>query len=129
MPLRQGARVTPARRFSSCRPANFPDDARPMPPRDLPSLRDLLPKVLARLAKESGGGDRLIPVWEELVGPSIARNARPFALTDGTLVVRVTSARWAQELTQRAGDLVARLGNALGEGCICRLQFELLPAR
>ena len=114
---------------SSPKRFKFADDGPAVAPRDPTSLKDLLPAVLARLARESGGGDRLGPVWDQLVGPTIAKNARPFALRDGTLVVRVTSPRWASELGGQAQALVAKLEDKLGAGFVKTLQFELLPPR
>jgi predicted nucleic acid-binding Zn ribbon protein len=88
-------------------------------------LKELLPRVLGRLARESGGGERIAPVWDELLGPSVSRNARPWILRDGVLVVRVTSLKWAETLRQQAPELLERLGNKLGAGTVTRLEFEL----
>ncbi len=116
--------------WMSCRRPDWEMMPPPMPPpKDPTALKDLLPAVLARLARESGGGDRLRPIWEELVGPAIAKNSHPFALRDKELVVRVTSARWAAELAAQAPELLSRLEKKLGSGYVTRMQFELHPPR
>jgi hypothetical protein len=86
-------------------------------------MRDLLPAVLARLARESGQAERLLPVWAEIVGPQISRNARPRRLEGGALVIEVTAARWAQELGLQQATLCERLNGQLGRGAVQRLEF------
>ena len=62
-----------------------------------------------RAGGESGAGD-VGSHWAEVVGEEIARNAWPARLqSDGTLVVHVRDAIWGFELTQRAGEISARL--------------------
>ncbi|MGQ0506234.1 MAG: DciA family protein [Myxococcaceae bacterium] len=93
--------------------------------KQLSPLRELLPQVLAKLAKESGAGDRIAAVWNELVGPSIALNARPLALVGGVLTVRVNSPRWSNELTAQSKQLLQKLADALGPGYVRSLAFDL----
>jgi len=53
---------------------------------------------------------RMRRAWVRLVGPDMARRARPEALVNGCLQVVVTNSPWLHELTLRAPDLAARLG-------------------
>ena len=38
------------------------------------------------------------PIWNEIVGATIARNAQPEKIRNGTLFVKVASPTWMQEL-------------------------------
>lgn len=58
--------------------------------------------------------DRLLEVrirgaWSGLVGPDVARRARPQSLTNGCLHVVVDNSPWLQELTLRSGELTTRI--------------------
>jgi hypothetical protein len=64
---------------------------------------------LRRVGADSGAGDAAA-AWPLAVGEEIARNAWPARTQpDGTLVVHVRDAVWGFELTQRAGEISARL--------------------
>jgi hypothetical protein len=52
---------------------------------------------------------RIRKAWRALVGPDVARRARPQSLTNGTLHVVVDNSPWLAELTLRAGEMTARL--------------------
>ena len=96
-----------------------------MPARDLSPVRELLPKVLALLAKESGSARRLKPIWDELMGEAIRKNATPVALRNGELLVEVATPRWALELQGQEEALRARVCARLGEGVVRKLIFQL----
>jgi len=93
--------------------------------REFTSLKQLLPAVLGRVARESGSARALLPIWEEAVGAHIAQNARPVSLQNGELLIAVPSAVWARDLAQRQAELVARLSEKLGDGTVKRLAFRL----
>jgi len=66
----------------------------------------------------------LTAVWTEAVGEAVARNAWPARVSrDGTLHVNTSSAAWAFELTQLAGEILEQLRSRLGEGTPPRLRF------
>jgi hypothetical protein len=52
-------------------------------------------------------------LWQEAVGPRIARRARPVRLERGVLTVRAATSVWAQELTFLAPNIISQL-SALG---------------
>ena len=59
----------------------------------------------------AGGMAPLVEAWPEAVGVEIARNAWPARLArDGTLHVHAKDSIWAFELTSRAEEIRARLG-------------------
>ena len=96
-----------------------------MPRKDLSALHDLLPRVLARLAEESGQGRTLTPVWQTAAGEHIARHSRPHSLTAGTLVISVQNAEWARTLEGQSESLRERLNAQLGAGTVRTLAFRL----
>jgi hypothetical protein len=70
---------------------------------------DQIRAELSRVGADSGAGDA-VTAWPAAVGEEIARNAWPARTQpDGTLVVHVRDAIWGFELTQRAGEISARL--------------------
>ena len=89
------------------------------------SLESLLPRVLARLAGESGRGQALAPVWAAVVGPHLARHTSPHALQGTTLVVTVEGPEWARSLEAEAGSLCEQLNARLGPGTVTALSFRL----
>jgi predicted nucleic acid-binding Zn ribbon protein len=88
------------------------------------SLESLLPRVLARLAGESGRGNALAPVWSAVVGAHIARHSSPQVLEGTTLVVSVASAEWARTLEAEAPAVCERLNARLGPGRVTALAFR-----
>jgi predicted nucleic acid-binding Zn ribbon protein len=88
-------------------------------------LESLLPRVLARLAEESGKGSSLTPFWAAMVGPQIAKHTSPYTLREGTLVITVASAEWARTLSAEQEALCERLNARLGAGTVTTLAFRL----
>jgi predicted nucleic acid-binding Zn ribbon protein len=63
--------------------------------------------------------------WAEVVGERIAAVAQPVAERDGTLLVACSDPVWAQELDLMQEDLLARLGQRLGEATPQSLRFRV----
>ena len=73
-------------------------------------LGDQIRAELSRFGADSAASGDAVTVWPTAVGEEIARNAWPARTQpDGTLVVHVRDAIWGFELTQRAGEISARL--------------------
>lgn len=64
--------------------------------------------------------------WEERVGAEIGRVARPYRLDGDTLIVRVASSAWVNELSLRQNEILARI-NRGRRGGVRRLVFRLDP--
>jgi predicted nucleic acid-binding Zn ribbon protein len=92
-------------------------------------VRALLPKVLARLSRETGHALHLRPVWEDIVGAVAARHSTPLALEERTLVVEVDSARWAGALEAQGAQIQSRLDERLGEGAVARVVYRPKTSR
>jgi hypothetical protein len=73
---------------------------------------DTVAKELGRFGPASGMAP-LVELWPAAVGPDVARNAWPARLgRDGTLHVHARDSIWAFELTARAEEIRARLGES-----------------
>lgn len=65
-------------------------------------------------------------VWEEAVGPAVARAAWPQRIArDGTLHVATISATWANELLLLQEEVAAKLAAALGDDAPATLRFAV----
>lgn len=68
----------------------------------------------------------VLRAWPEVVGPEIARHARPARRTrEGDLLVHCSDAAWTQTLTMMAPELTARLAAALGDDAPRGLRFRV----
>jgi predicted nucleic acid-binding Zn ribbon protein len=65
---------------------------------------------------------RVQEVWGRVLGPAIARSARPTAERDGVLTVICEAAVWAQELDLMASELIGRLNAELGTDTLRQLR-------
>jgi hypothetical protein len=73
-------------------------------------VRNAVARELKRFGPASGMAS-LVEAWPDTVGVEIARNAWPARLArDGTLHVHTQDSIWAFELTSRAEEICARLG-------------------
>jgi predicted nucleic acid-binding Zn ribbon protein len=62
-------------------------------------------------------------VWEEAVGPSLARYARPLRVHKGCLEVAVPSAVWRSQLSFMQQEIVARINELVGTEVIKELKL------
>lgn len=90
------------------------------------SLKQLLPAVLGRIAKD-GKASALSPVWADVAGPQLAKNAEPCELSDGTLVVKVTGSGWAREVDAQSARLCALLSERLGRDVVKKIVCRFGP--
>lgn len=67
--------------------------------------------------------------WSDVVGPSIAANARPVSLAGGVLVVGASDPAWASQLRYLSADLLSRLEQVAGPGAVRRLDVRVRPAQ
>ena len=68
-------------------------------------------------------------VWDEAVGETIAREARPVAERDGVVTVACTGAAWAQELDLLGEDLLGRVREQLAEAAPSGFRFVVGDGR
>src|SRR3712207_1638704 len=97
-----------------------------MPTKD--SHPERLGAVLEKSLKRLELGARLDeygvwPVWNEVVGAPIARNAQPEKIRNGTLFVRVTSPVWMQQLQYMKEMIVEKLNQRLRANVVKNIFF------
>ena len=63
------------------------------------------------------------PVWNEVVGNPIARNAQPEKIRNGTLFVKVTSSVWMQQLQFMKELIAEKLNQRLGTPVVKNMFF------
>ena len=76
-------------------------------------------QILAKILRRSGLDQKLakyqfIEFWPQIVGKVIAERAKPEAIRNGVLIVRVENSSWAQELSFQKKIIQSRLNNFLG---------------
>jgi predicted nucleic acid-binding Zn ribbon protein len=67
----------------------------------------------------------VLGIWEEVVGPRIAANAKPVAYRDSKLFVQVATTIWMHELSFMKGEVLKKLNARLGEKVIEDIVFSL----
>jgi predicted nucleic acid-binding Zn ribbon protein len=88
-------------------------------------LRRLLHEYERAQAPRLGRFLSLQRAWAHLVGAAVAAHTRPVRLSDGVLVVAVSSAVWAQNLCYQRRLLIGRLAEAWGtDDPIRDIRFE-----
>jgi predicted nucleic acid-binding Zn ribbon protein len=70
--------------------------------------------VLARFLERTGMAPKVeaaavIPEWADRVGPAIAAVTDPLRISDGTLVVAVSTSAWLMELNMMKAELMRHL--------------------
>jgi predicted nucleic acid-binding Zn ribbon protein len=71
----------------------------------------------------------VVPEWEQLVGPQIARVAAPVGFDRGTLFVAVRSSAWLMELELQERRILARINAGRKRGKFQRIVFRLAAER
>src|SRR5262245_30140794 len=63
------------------------------------------------------------PIWNETVGQTIARNAQPEKIRNGTLFVKVSSPVWMQQLQFMKEMIADKLNQRLGRDVVTSIFF------
>lgn len=76
-------------------------------------------QILSRVLRRSGLDQKLakyqfIEFWPQIVGKVISERAKPEAIRNKVLIVRVENSNWAQELSFQKEVIKNRLNNFLG---------------
>jgi hypothetical protein len=89
-------------------------------------LGQILDKSLKRLELSGRIEEHSIwPIWNDTVGPIVARNAQPEKIRNGTLFVSVTSPTWMNELQYVKETISERLNQQLGREVVKNIFFVL----
>jgi predicted nucleic acid-binding Zn ribbon protein len=90
------------------------------------SLGSVLERSLKRLDLAGRLNDYGVwPIWNEVVGKVIARNAQPEKIRNGTLIVRVSSPVWMQQLQFMKDMIAAKLNHRLKEEIVKNIFFTV----
>ncbi|MGH8011222.1 MAG: DUF721 domain-containing protein [Candidatus Binataceae bacterium] len=66
---------------------------------------------------------RLVRVWSEVVGETIARRTEVISLKFHTAVIKVSGAMWIQELNLMKPQILARVHDAMGDDAVRDIRF------
>jgi hypothetical protein len=87
-------------------------------------LAQVLQKSLQRLELSTRLDEYGVwPIWNDVVGPTIARNAQPEKIRNGTLFIKVTSPVWMQQLQYMKEMIAERLNQRLKTNLVKNLFF------
>jgi hypothetical protein len=91
-------------------------------------LGDLLDQSLSRLELASQlQAYGIWPVWNEVVGKPVARNAQPEKIRNGTLFVKVSSPVWMQQLQFMKELIAEKLNQRLRAQVVKNIFFVVGP--
>lgn len=64
-------------------------------------------------------------LWQKAVGPSVAAHSRPENRKKDTLVVKVSSSVWMQQLNFLKEEIIEKMNNVLGDEPIKKIRFHI----
>ena len=89
-------------------------------------LSSLLPGFLQQLHfGEDLTGELVIALWKNVVGETLAQNARPLRMRESTLVLTVSSEAWKKELFSLRFEILRRLEKLFGPSRVSRLELRV----
>lgn len=89
-------------------------------------VRTVLPNLLKSI--RTGSDTQLVRVWElwdDAVGETIAKNARPSAFRGKLLLVEVSSSTWMHQLQYLKSDIIDKINGAFGEKMVEEIKFRI----
>ncbi len=92
----------------------------------LTPLKDIITGMLGDSGLPFNPDDaRIWKVWDKVVGPPIARNARPSWIKTGRLRVKVSDSIWLQELEYMGETIREKLNREMGREAVEKIEFRL----
>lgn len=88
-------------------------------------IADILDRSLKRLPvnRQRLADHAVWSIWNDTVGPAIARNAQPEKLRNGTLFVKVSAPTWMQQLQYMKELIVSKLNERLERQVVHKIFF------
>ena len=88
-----------------------------------------LSSFLDNLIEDKGWEEKLIEakitdIWLEIVGESIAKNAKVIKLDDGVLTISTESSTWRNELRLRSDEIIDKLNKKINKDIIKKLKIK-----
>ncbi len=68
---------------------------------------------------------RIWDMWDGIVDPHIAENARPVAFKGKLLIVHASSSSWINHLQYLKMDIISQINNALGKRLVNDIKFKI----
>ena len=104
-------------------------DETPPGPQDATSFSQIVPSVMKRMGlEEELWKQQIIEEWVELVGPQVARHARPGPVDRMTLVIFVNSSVWLNELSRYGQTkILEKVQARFGDRTVKRIRLQLDP--
>ena len=62
-------------------------------------------------------------IWNDVVGESVAKNAKPDRVEHGVLIVKVSSPTWRQELYFQKKEIIEKINHTIGKNVIRDIRF------
>lgn len=93
-------------------------------------LKEIIDQSLKRLDLVERLTDYEVwPIWNEIVGRTVARNAQPEKIRNGTLFVKVTSSTWMQQLQYMKEMITEGLNKRLGRETVKNIFYVVGKVR
>lgn len=87
---------------------------------------DVTQRILERAdPKGKRHGARVVDAWNQAAGPEIAKHTHGAALRDGTLIVYVDSAAWANELVLMTDRFLSVIRSETGKSLVKSIRFTV----
>lgn len=88
-----------------------------------------LSKIIDDLIKDKGWEEKIIEVklteiWLEIVGETIANNAKVSKLDDGILTILTESSTWRNELRLRSDEIIDKINKKINKDIIKKLKIK-----
>ena len=95
---------------------------------EIPRKVTPLNMLVREIVSELGISEKIVEceallVWNDVVGPSLAKNARPIRINNGILEIAVPSAVWRTQLSFMKTDIVRRMNCHVGGEIIRELRL------
>ncbi len=116
------------------RPGGYPGDSPAAECGGNPNMErlgDILDRTVKRLPLRRRLDDyALWAIWDDTVGPAVARNAQPEKIRNGTLFVKVRAPTWMQQLQYMKDLLMEKLNQRLEREVVTNIFFVVgeIPA-
>lgn len=89
------------------------------------TLGEVIQKLLKAYGLEDGYvGAEIIQLWENMMGPAIARRTKKLELKKGVLMVHITSAALRQELSYGKEKIAEQINQKLGSRVIQSVEIR-----
>jgi len=96
-------------------------------------ITDILDRSLKKVPRASRRLEdyAIWSIWNDTVGPTVARNAQPEKLRDGTLFVKVSAPTWMQQLQYMKELITEKLNERLQRSVVRKIFFVVgtLPSQ